>query len=504
MANPFSLPFQFNHQSISEWLGHFKSAGVIVTGQEINGVLTILNREHAKIEVPRLQLVVMRLTPAVLYLAEFLQKAIIAKPQQTKTAQMSCHILQCMAFLHGYLAKQVTDNPQKVLHANYALQITGIAFQHYAISYERPPGELWEGMSKCYQLALHANLLDVPVEKPLPGLQVVATIALALKRNLLFCLASPYRFKQQKIQQLFLFCTQNSKSVDFVQPGSSIEYVFCWDYQASSSFQPVYARPEQLPEKYVLFHAYDLLQAEQAKQHPSVEGPQLTSYFSYYEELLSRSKFSLSKPHVFVSGFAQIFEFFERHVRDYGISTANPPPSPKNLNFSNLDLTTDKAPKKQSINKVASSEIWDVSQDDTDSAKLKFGAIKLVSTAQPLFFVAEVMQLKLAVGDVFVGYDTTLKPKLGLVHCVDIKLNGKIQKSVVEICTGKVSVLSQSQSMINHQALLLEHETGMELFLAGGKYALGTILKFDEKDLVLEKVVSMSPKYMRYVVTDCS
>lgn len=205
MANPFSLPFQFNNQSISEWLGHFKSAGVIVTGQEINGVLTVLNREHAKIEVPLLQLVLMRLTPVVLYLAEFLQKTIITKPQQAKTAQMSCHILQCMAFLHGYLAKQVTDNSQKVLHANYALQITGIAFQHYAISYERPPGELWEGMSKCYQLALHANLLDVPVEKPLPGLQVVATIALALKRNLLFCLASPYRFKQQKFNSYLHF-----------------------------------------------------------------------------------------------------------------------------------------------------------------------------------------------------------------------------------------------------------------------------------------------------------
>ncbi len=503
MANPFSLPFQFNHQSISEWLGHFKSAGVIITGQEINGVLTVLSREHAKIDVPSLQLVVMRLTPAVLYLEAFLQKTIIAKPQQVKTAQMSCHILQCMAFLHGYLAKQFTDNTQKVLHANYALQITGIAFQHYAISYERPPGELWEGMSKCYQLALHANLLDVPVEKPLPGLQVVATIALALKRNLLFCLASPYRFKQQKIQQLFLFCTQHSQSINFVQPGSSIEYVFCWDYQASNSFQPVYARPEQLPEKCVLFHAYDLLQAEQAKQHPSIDGPQLTRYFNYYDELLAGTKFSLSKPHVFVSGFAQIFEFFERHVRDYGISTANPPPSPKNLNFSDLDLKTDKVPKKQGMKQVASSEIWEISQDDTENIKLQFGAIKLVSTAQPLFFVAEAMQLKLAVGDVLVAYDIALKPKLGLVHCVDIKLNGKIQKSVVEICAGKVSVLSQSQSIINNQALLLEHEAGMELFLFAGKYALGAVLKFDEKDLVLERVVSMSPKYIRYVVTVC-
>jgi hypothetical protein len=503
MANPFSLPFQFNNTSISEWLGHFKSAGVIVAGQEVNAVLTILNREHTKIDVPLLQLVVMRLTPVVLYLAEFLQKAMMAKPQQVQTAQMSCHILQCMAFLHGYLAKQVTDKNAKVLHVNYALQITGIAFQHYALSYERPSSELWEGMNACYQLALAANLLDVPVAKPLPGLQLVTTIALALKRNLLFCLANPYRLKQQAIQQWFLFCTRHSHLVDFVYPGSPIKYVFCWDCLAFNRFQPVYARPEQLPEKYVLFHAYDLLHEEQAKQTSPVESAQFISYFSYYEELLAGSKFSLSKPYVFVSSFAQIFEFFDRHVRDYGISTANPPPSPKNIDFLHLDLSVDTAPKKQGMYRVSSEAIWGASPEGAESRRLKFGAIKLISTARPLFFVAEAMQLKLAVGDVFVGYDSALKPKLGLVHCIDVKLNGKIQKSVVEMCTGKLSVLSLSQSVIKSQALLLEHETGMELFLAEGKYALGTVLQFDEKDLLLEKVVSMSPKYIRYVVTAC-
>jgi hypothetical protein len=204
-----------------------------------------------------------------------------------------------------------------------------------------------------------------------------------------------------------------------------------------------------------------------------------------------------------VSSFAQIFEFFDRHVRDYGISTANPPPSPKNIDFLHLDLSVDTAPKKQGMYRVSSEAIWGASPEGAESRRLKFGAIKLISTARPLFFVAEAMQLKLAVGDVFVGYDSALKPKLGLVHCIDVKLNGKIQKSVVEMCTGKLSVLSWSQPVIKHQALLLEHETGMELFLAEGKYALGTVLQFDEKDLLLEKVVSMSPKYIRYVVTAC-
>lgn len=500
MANPFSLPFQFNNKSISEWLSHFKSAGVVVAGQEIKAVLTILEREHSKIEVPALQLVLVRLTPAVLYLESFLQKMLIAKPQQIKTAQMSCHILQCLAFLHVHLAKQVSTQTQKVMHANYGMQITGIALQHYALRYERPSKALWEYMSECYQLALHSNLLDVPVAKPLPELSVVVTVALALKRNLLFCIASPYRFKRQQIQQLFLFCTQHSQQVDFVRPGSSIKQVFCWDYQAVDCFQPVYARPAQPPEKHVLFHAYDLLQAERALDN---NNEQLTRYFSYYEALLAGSKFSLSKPHVFVSGFAQVFEFFERHVRDYGLSTANPPPSPRNLNFTNLDLTYDKPPKKKGLQRVDASEIWDLSQEDIERIQLQFGAIKLVSTEQPSFFVAEAMQVKLQVGDVFLAYDTKLQPKLGVVHCIDVRLKGTIQKSVVEMCAGKVSVLSQAESPINQRALLLEHDRGAELFLTEGKYVLGTVLQFDEKKVILEKVLNLSPKYMRYIVRVC-
>lgn len=498
MINPFSLPFQLNNDSISAWLGQFKSSDVLLTSKAIYKVLAILQREHKVIDPADLKLAVLRLTPVVMYLSGFLEKVILKQSIPHSAAEMSQLILNHLAFLQLQLARQANDKHHKAVHLNAAVQITGLAFQSCALSYEQPSGSLWETMRCCYQIALTNDLLNVAVKKSLPAFQDLPTIALALKRVLLFCLASPYHFSQSEIQALFDFCTQNSHLVSFVEPDAPMmAHVFCWDYGDSDSFNPVSARPVTLPEKHLLFHAYALLHSEQKSEVSLNAGLPFISYFNYYKELLEGAQFALSKNYVFVSGCEQIFEFFAQHVRDDKISTVNAPPTVKELNFSSLALVEEQLKQKPVLEKVTSMDIWQYPEEVDIS--LKFGAMKLSPSSQALFSVADVMSLKLAVGELFLSYDASSKLVLGISHCVDVSAHRAAQKAVVELCQGKVSALVHA--FVKTRALLVEHKSGDQLFLMSRKYPLGSVLKFEGFDVVLDKVLDLSSAFIRYAVS---
>ena len=80
------------------------------------------------------------------------------------------------------------------------------------------------------------------------------------------------------------------------------------------------------------------------------------------------------------------------------------------------------------------------------------------------------MEVKLLTGDLLICYDSSLKLALGITHHVELKQQGAIQKSVVELCRGQVSLLQQTGPVAETkiQALLLEYEAKHELFLASG------------------------------------
>ena len=501
MSNPFSLPFELTNQSVSDWLKQLKSSDVVLTSNEVYSVLSILKKEQENIDVASLALITLRITPVVMYLSGFLEQAILKYPQQRKIPQISIRILRHLAFLHLCLAQRLEQRDQRVLHLNYALQILGIAFKLSALSYERPSAVFWEYMEECYTLALANKLLDIDVAKPLADFQALTTISLALKRLLLFWVANPYRFSQADIQTFFNFCTLNSHLVKLVNPNLAVESVFCWDYSQSDGFQPVYPRPVRLPGKYILFHANDLLHSEQ-KKRLSIAGSELfLARLSHYKELIESTKFALAKTYVIASGFEQLTEFFARHVRNNEILRLNTP-SPKELNFASLDLVQKKVKKKPVLERVSSTDIWGGAEDSKEKVEVKFGAMKLVQTSQAHFYVAETLLVNLVEGDVFVAYDSSLKPVLGVSRRTDCgQQRGRLQKSVVQLIAGQVSVLSQSHLVVDRSALLLTHESTFELFLDSGQYAVGSVLRFDQAEVTLERLLELSPKFMRYVVS---
>jgi len=500
MSNPFSLPFELTNQSVSDWLKQLKSSDVLLTSNEVYSVLSILKKEQESIDTASLHLITLRITPVVMYLSGFLEQAILKYSKQRKIPQISIRILRHLAFLHLCLAQRLEQRDQRVLHLNYALQILGIAFKLSALSYERPPAVLWEYMGECYTLAAVGKLLDTEVVKPLADFQALTTISLALKRLLLFWVANPYRFSQEDIQAFFSFCTLNSHLVKLVNPNLAVESVFCWDYSQSDGFQPVSPRPVRLPGKCVLFHANDLLHSEQKKRLSIVGSELFLARLNHYKELIENTKFALAKTYVIASGFDQLTEFFARHVRNNEILLLNTP-SPKDLNFTSLDLVQDKVKKKPKMERISATDIWGGEEDEKEKVVVKFGAMKLVKTSQAHFYVAENLLVNLVEGDVFVTYDSSLKPVLGVSRRTDCGQRSRVQKSVVQLLVGQVLVLSQSHIVVGKSALLLTHETTSELFLDSGQYLVGSVLRFDQAEVTLGQLLELSPKFMRYAVS---
>lgn len=498
LSETISLPFEFSNQSISEWLVQFQSSDVLLMSNEVYKVLAILNSEYKKIDPAALAIIMMRLTPVVMTLSATLEKAIIKHSQGRKVAKMSIRLLYHLAFLHAHLAKKIVLKRDKALHVNYAVQIGGVILLHCALNYERPSSVLWDCVAECYELASHEDLLDISVTSPLADFQALPTISLALKRLLLFCLANPHRLDQDDILSLFGFCTENSFLVHFVAPDIPAERVFCWDYSEGSRYQPVYARPDKLPEACVLFNTQALMLAEN-KRDLDIEGADLViAVFDQYRLLFENTQFTLSKPYVFVSGFEQVLVFFNKHVRQHQILAINTP-TPKDINFSSLALVKEEPQSEPVIDKVSSTDIWNHKVEVPEKVKFRFGALKLVKTPQSLFFIAEAMELKLILGDIFIYYDADLNVALGITRHVELQQSGTIQKSVVEVCLGHVSLLQQART--NSQALLLENNAQHELFLVSGKYALDTVLQFDQVEVVLERLLEVSAKFMRYAVS---
>lgn len=506
MSDTKTLPFELTNKSVLEWLSQLNSSDVLLTSNKLYKVLSLLKKQHTSIDTATLGIVVMRLTPVVMYLSGFLEKAIIAHPHERKIAQISIRILRHLAFLHVYLARRVERHHDQVLHANYALQIVAVAFQHSALGNVVPSSVLWECVRECYELAVTEEFLEMPVKDPLAEFEALPTISLAIRRVLLFCVTNPYQFSPQDILSLFNYCTVNAHLVHFVRQGMSLDHVFCWDYTETECYQLVCTRPETLPDTCVLFHLNALLHSEK-KTALVIEGADLLiAALNQYRDLVENTKFILAKPYVFVSGFEQVQAFFSKHVRQHKILTLNTP-SPNDLNFSSLELVKQRANEDKNkievkIEQIASEDIWSYGQDEVEKIKLKFGPMKLVLTPQRLFYVAEVMEAKLGCGDIFVCYDTSLKPVLGITRHVEMKQLGAIQRSVVELCRGQVSILEYTNAddeIIT--AILQDNKSHHELFLEPGKYTVGNVLKFTTVELVLDRLLELSPKFMRYAVS---
>lgn len=497
-----NLPFEFTNKSILDWLTELQALDAFTMSNEVYKVLSALRKEYEILATPALVITLMRITPAVIELSTLLEALIVAYAKEAKGRKLSkvnIRILYHLAFLHTELAKRSEQPNDRVLHLNYALQVIGLVSKACALSYDRLPDGLYQCASKCYEIAYFDGILDTPIEgEVIADLQYLYTISLALKRWLLFYVINPYQFSQQDIVTVFDFCTEHSNKVNFIKPDSAVDPMFCWDYKNVYSHCPIFPSPDFLPEKAVLFNTNALVHFDNQDNLNIADSRLLITLFDQYKRILEHSQLLHSSAYVVVGGFFPMCEFFNKHIYQGRIVALNSP-SPDTLNFSNV-MSLGENSATDSVETLDSTDIWNPQQEKRKQ-KLEFAAMKLVKSDQASLFITEIVPIKLFVGDIFICYSDNLNIILGITRAIRGG-KGAIQRAVVELCLGSVSLLHQVNNTADDSfAFLLKTTSGYELFLEPMQYRLQSKLVFEQADVILEQLLETSTEFVRYAVS---
>jgi len=512
-----SLPFEFNNASISSWLAQLNTSDAVLSGQEIFKALRVLKKNVDDIEYSSLELVVERLTPIVVYTCGYLEKFFYDKAvnhnlQQYKVAQLSVFLSRYIAYFHVQLALLSTEQANKALHANYAVQLIGNALYHSALSYDRPSTSLWLMLGEIYQIALDNHLLELTVNKPLPFFKKISIEGI-LKRNILFKISNCYKFNHKEIKQYFDFCTSNYHLVKFNQVNNENNQGYCWEYTSGQA--PFFVTEKINIHKGSLLEtvaagqvtpklAFDIEPLLNAIKYSNVKLPineslGLVEHLSNYQTV-DKPDLSLPKQYVFLFGFKQIIEFVSK------LSTPNPfttfsYPGIEELNFSSLNLTPTHV-KKPSPNKVTDADIWGEEVSKVETVELKYGAQKAYQTSVSGLLIVEWMKVETFFNGLILIYGKDKKPILAIVRRAETKSNKEgSQKGVIELLEGDVSIVE----IINRpekKGLFLKQNNGYEIILpADNRYTIGSVFTLNQGNVVLERVVEDSSFFVRYGVS---
>ena len=516
----YSLPFEFNNTSISSWLTQLNSSDAISAGQQLFKVLEVLKREINDIESSSLSLAVKRLTPVVGYITGFLEKKFYDKgeslsSQQRKIAQMSILLVRHQAFLHIYLMTADTKQADSSLHANYGSQFIGLAFYYSALSSDKIPSSLWGMLGEVYKFAHDGSVLEQVINKPLPFFEKLPSIAAVLKRNILFEISNHYDFSHKEIKQYFDFCTSHWQLLEFDRISAKNHQGFCWEYASrqapfpitektnnqSPSLLDIVASGEAVRPK-LFFNLEPLFEGIKYSKidSPLDESKMLVEHLSNYLDI-KESVYTLPELYVYLFGLEQVVEFMARFEGAARFQITFDCPSVDKLNFSSLNLTAENTNKKKNIEEEIG-DIWGVKKAKVNAIELNYGAEKAFKTKFPRFLSAEWMKVKVVFGGLVLMYGKNMDISIAIIRRLDdAESNSNIQKGIIEVIEGRVSIVNLLEDPNKQQALLISKNKSFEIILSSkGRYVLGAVLKLKQGEVVLNRLLESTPLFIRYEV----
>lgn len=481
--------------ALSEWLANLNNMNDIAASNEAYKLIVALKKEADRIDPAALRHVVMQITPLALYLSDFLEKNYLDKITP-RIARLNSHLLRQLASLHSRCAESA-DIDQKIRHYNYALQMQGVVHYLRVLSYELPSSSLWAEMGRIYQTAIDLRITDaVSINLP-PAMKKLNTIEKIVKRNLLFAICNAYRLSRPNIQTLFRFCTEQHAYLELHRLGDTSNEGFCWPYITKQ--QPYPIKHPADGKNGMIFNAEPLIRAQRQGflSWPMPDPSHILNALTNYKNLISSQLTALPNSHVFISEFDRVVTFFNAHIRSELVWTMNSP-TPEHLNFSSLELIQEERRKTE---RISHEDIWGKPKDEIlRLASTDFGAIKTVKTDIPGFFVCDTIRAKLRDQDLLALYGSDLKPYLAIVRRLEQTKLAHMQKALIEILPGSVKTVTIWDEKTPATALLRKHKDITQLFLAPEKYATGSVLQTSIGQAMLERLIEVTPYFMRYQI----
>jgi hypothetical protein len=232
MLNTSELPFALTAESLADWLDLLDKLPASRASTQLSQALKQLKNIKAQ---PAVVLpVLIGLIPLTLKLSNSLNTSLFAEQstqeRQAKAAKLCMKLPRQLSLLFCQLAETEELDETALLTAIYhGLQMIGQCMRFYARLFEMPSATLWKKSATLYKLAMYSDGLKAPQPCTLSDFAAQTSIETVIQRNILFSLFNPTLFDVDEIDTLFLLAGQLAPRLGLGSPREFASVDFCWD-----------------------------------------------------------------------------------------------------------------------------------------------------------------------------------------------------------------------------------------------------------------------------------
>ncbi len=482
MTDVQQFPFALELDSVDQWLTTTSLADTIVSASEFHKIIKDLNR--ASIDSNSLYQIILKITPSIEKLTNELLQIILEKtsPCDEKTLKLkrlSRHLMKELISAYSSIARQ-KDIPRETLQdiAHQALELIG---QHLLVSAkmgEKPSNSIWKISSQLYQIG-HKQEFD-------------SAIANAVKRNIVFYLCNPYQLTLPDIDGIYSAISKHSQLIGMQEthPETINQCYFVWEYannlapniaqQNKTYISAIFLNPDQL---------VNLFQSGNYEKHFTafkkiilkLTGYQKTIHSDIPSEPIIRSLYF---------GFDQIEKTLQQNLRKTKLHKLG-----QKYNVSNtlMDAKLEPLAHEQTFNNSGKNNIW---QQNLNKRQEK-NTVKIQKTLFDNFIIAVSHPQDYCCENIIIIDNEDNQPQLGIIRRILYIHQSNTLRMLIEIIPGNI-IFSKLDGLI--QAIFIQDSNQLMLSTKTNGNFTESAMRFDNRQVALEKLVEVTDFFMRYQV----
>ncbi|TPQ25773.1 hypothetical protein C2U68_13805 [Methylomonas koyamae] len=495
MTDTASLPFQLTSESLAGWLKSLSSLAPAVAANQLNLALKELARTNAD-AAPLLPLLI-NLSPLTLHLANSLANLARAEAQG-KAYKIAKLAVQLLRHLSLALCRTVESNqlaaesqPIAIFHA---LQLIGYCQRISALFYEPPSATLWKKTALLYQIASKQDWLQREIVAKFADLRQPNSIEGVVKRNLLFAICAPNRYPAVEIEQLFKLAAIAQPLLETsMQPSRNPD--FCWELKDGEPYPAKRghwhtSRGTVAIRSHRLGHALRL--GEISSELPQAALNKLTQHLCGYDQLFATVDL---KPPILPAQFFPGLSSVQAYLSSQDKLSKIMRLSGQTANRSAMrDMSLVPLEHEKNFYKPSTGHVSNFSNQPGFT-------VTLLRNHSKQFVVAESADAAFNTGDIGMLSREQQAPRLMLVRRQVAFENTSL--IALEPVLGELSIYDFSIGDGDTlQAVLVNAESGTEVFLPKGKYALESKISLAHgPSLQLKSCLEFNEYYARFRVT---
>ncbi|MCK4841877.1 MAG: hypothetical protein KAT04_08335 [Methylococcales bacterium] len=503
-----ALPFELSTTATTDWLQSLSQFSNVNSANQLNKVIKTLKVINA--DADKVLKILIQFIPTVLYISSNIESTLLSETNKTGTDKAQKIENLCIQLLGNLsltfcsiLKSQSLAADDKNQAIYIALQLIGYTLRLSSIYHQFPSQKLWEKTSELYLTAQDRGIIDQQVKHKILGLKNLPTIAVTLKRNLLFSLLCPYHYNTNEIIELYSI---SEKYADLLTLSTkeSTESSFLWTFKQGTQPSIKKLTPEQSNTN-LKINTDELLALLQSYRFSSSLDKDtledITHRLSGYKDTINQALPSTFNVQHLITGFNEITNYLEQieklnKIQKLSKQSTSPLDSPiSTLLLEPMDFQ--KNHLESSVAPIASNS----------HAKLleNTKSVKIIQTINNQFIIAETDYKNCALGNITLlcSSDVNKSPVPGIIRQIkSLNPMTTIGHVLIEKIEGTVAARKiSSPETLDNQIISIQHKNAkVEVLIPPSKFASGTQINLtSNNNFTLGDLVDYSPFYMRYI-----